>query len=99
MGHVNLAPIDLTIEFIEGFLSNKERFKPHLLNSVNTKERAPQVEMLRVVFKHMVQYSNQNLSRNVDYLFVQENKKGESLEWKIGSSKQRYDSSKFKLSY
>ena len=52
MGHVNLVPIDLTIEFIEGFSSKKEKFKPHLLNSADPKERAPQVEMLLSVFKH-----------------------------------------------
>ena len=99
MGHVNLVPIDLTIEFIDGFLRKKEKFKPHLLNSADPKERAPQVKMLLGVFKHMAQYSNQNLSRNVDYLFVKENKKGESMEWSVGSSKHRYDSSKFKLTY
>ena len=44
------------------------------MNSTDPKERAPQVEMLLGVFKHMAQYSNQNLSRNVDYLFVIENK-------------------------
>ena len=43
----------------------------------------------------MAQYSIQNLSRNVNYLFVKENKKDESMEWSVGSSKQRYDSTKF----
>ena len=99
MGHVNLVPIDLTIDFIESYSSKKEKFKPHLLNSTDPKERAPQVEMLVGVFKHMAQYSNQNLSRNVDYLLVKENRKSESMEWSVGSSKQRYDSSKFKLTY
>ena len=70
LGHANLVPIDLTIDFIESYLSKKEKFKPHLLNSTDPKERAPQVEILLNVFKHMAQYSNQNLSRNVDYLFV-----------------------------
>ena len=75
MGHVNLVPIDLTTDFIESYSSKKEKFKPHLLNSTNPKERAPQVEMLLSVFKHMAQYSNQNLLRNVDYLFTKENEK------------------------
>ena len=99
IGHVNLIPIDLTIEFIEGFSSKKEKFKPNLLNSADPKERTPQVEMLLGVFKHVTQYSNQNLLRNVDYLFVNKNKKGENMEWSVVSSKQRYDSSKFKLTY
>ena len=89
MGHVNLVPIDLTIDFIESYLSKKEKFKLHLLNSTDPKERAPQFEMLLSVFKHMAQYSNQNVSRNVDYLFVKQNKKSKSMEWSVGSSKQR----------
>ena len=89
MGHVNLVPTDLTIDFIERYSSKKEKFKPHLLNSTDPKERAPQFEMLLSVFKHMAQYSNQNVSRNVDYLFVKQNKKSKSMEWSVGSSKQR----------
>ena len=99
MEHDNLVSIDLTIDFIESYLSKKKKFKLHMLSSTDPKERAPQVEMLFGVFKHMVQYSNQNLSRNVDYLFVKENKKSENMEWTVGPSKQRYDSSKFKLTY
>ena len=99
LGHVNLVPIDLTIGFIESYSSKKEKFKPHLLNSTDPKERALQVETLLSVFKHMGQYSNQNLLGNVDYLLVKENRKSESMEWSVGSSKQRYDSSKFKLTY
>ena len=99
MGNVNLVPVDLTVEFNEDFPSKKKKFKPHLLNSADPEERAPQVKTLLGVFKHMAQYSNQKLSRNVDYLFVKENKKGESMEWSIGLSKHRYDSSKFKLTY
>ena len=75
MGHVSLVPIDLNVDFIESYSSKKEKFKPHLLNSTDPKERAPQVEMLLSVFKHMAHYSNQNLSRNVDCLFVKENLK------------------------
>ena len=89
MGHVNLVPIDLTIDFIENHSSKKEKFKPHLLNSTDPKERAPQVKMLLTVFKHMAQYSNQNLSRNIDYLFFKKNKKSENMEWSVGPSKQR----------
>ena len=89
MGHVNLVPIDLTINFIESYLSKKKKIKLHMLSSTDPKERALQVEMLLGVFKHMAQYSNQNLQRNVDYLFVKENKKNENMEWSVGPSKQR----------
>ena len=83
MGHINLVLIDITIGFIESYLSKKEKFKLHLLNSTDPKERAPQVEMLLGVFKHMAQYGNQNLLRNVDYLFVKENNSSESMEWSV----------------
>ena len=99
LGHVNLVPIDLTIDFFKSYSSKKEKFKPHLLNSTDPEERTPQVEMLLVDVKHMAQYSNQNLSRNVNYQLVKENRRSESMEWSVGSSKRRYDSSKFKLTY
>ena len=46
LGHVNLIPIDLTIDFIKSYSSKKEKFKPHPLHSTDSKERAPQVEIL-----------------------------------------------------
>ena len=64
----NLTPIDFTIDFIQKFSSKKTKFEPHLLNSLDEKEREPQVEMMYGLFKHIAQYSNQNLSRNVTYL-------------------------------
>ena len=64
----SLTPIDFTIEFIQKFSSKKAKFELHLLNSLDEKERGPQVEMMYGLFKHMAQYSNQNLSRNVTYL-------------------------------
>ena len=45
----------------------------------------------------MAKVSNQNLTRNVDYLNVAEKRDCEKMEWSVGSSKQRYDSSKCKL--
>ena len=45
------------------------------------------------LFKHMAQYSNQNLSQNVTYL-NSKLKKNNEMEWSIGSS-----NSKFKLTY
>ena len=55
--------------------------------------------MLYSLFKHMAQVSNQNLSRNVDYLNVKEKRNSDSMEWSVGSTKRRYYSSKFKLTY
>ena len=64
----SLTPINFTIEFIQKISSKKANFEPHLLNSLDEKEREPQVEMMYGLFKHMAQNSNQNLSRNVTYL-------------------------------
>lgn len=81
------------------FSSKKTNFQPNLLNSINSNERDPQVEMLYSVFKHMAQFSNQNLPRNVNYLKVKEKRNSESMEQSVGSSNKRYDLFKFKLTY
>ena len=98
-GNVNLIRIDFDIFLIELFSSKKTNFQPNLLNSTNSNERDPQVEMLYSVFKHMAQFSNQNLPRNVNYLKVKEKRNSESMERSVGSSNKRYDLSKFKLTY
>ena len=49
----SLVPIDFSIDFIESFSSQNEKFRPDLLNSTDNKVREPQVEMLYGVFKHM----------------------------------------------
>ena len=41
-----LTPIDFTIDFIESFSSQNEKFQPHLLNSTDNKVRDPQVAIL-----------------------------------------------------
>ena len=95
----SLTPIDFTIEFIQKFSSKKAKFEPHLLYSLDEKEREPQVEMMYGLFKHIVQYSNQNLSRNVTYLNSKLKKNINEMEWSIGSSNSKFDSKKFKLTY
>ena len=95
----SLTPIDFTISFIENVSTKKQKFQPHLLNSFDEKERAPQVEMLYGLFKHMAQFSNQNLSRNVTYLNLKQQRNASEMKWSIGSSNSRFDSTKFKLTY
>ena len=53
----SLTPIDFSISFTESFSTQKVKFQPNLLNSFNEKERAPQIEMLCGLFKHMAQFS------------------------------------------
>ena len=90
-----LTPIDFTIEFIESFGSQGEKFQPHLLNSTDKKVRDPQVEILYGLFKHMAQVSNQNLERNIAYLNLKQNRNTSEMEW----SNAKFDSTKFKLTY
>ena len=91
----SLVPIDFTIDFIQSFSTQNEKFRPDLLNSTDSKLRDPQVEMLYSVFRHIAQVSNQNLERNIAYLNLKQNRSSTEMEW----SNNRFDSSKFKLTY
>ena len=76
----------------------REKFNPSLLNSSDQDLRKLQVEMLSGVFRQMTEYSNNNLKRNADFLLVKSNKKADNIPW-VGSSKQRFDSSLYKLTF
>ena len=68
---------------------------------ISTEEdiRKPQVEMLYRVFRQMAKYSsNNNLKKNADFLLDKSNKKADNIPW-VGASKQRFDSSLYKLTY
>ena len=95
---MNLKPIDFSVEFIEPFPKKKAKFAPHLLNSDGS-ERLDQVEILYGLFNHMAKVSNQNLTRNVNYLNMHDKRGNDEMEWSVGGSKKLYDSSKFKLTY
>ena len=94
--NVSLMPNDISLELIESFSLLKDvSFKPHLLNSVKEEERKPQTEMLYGLFKHIAQFSNQNLERNIVHLNLLQNRSASEMEW----SNKKFDSSKFKLTY
>ena len=94
--NVSLVPTDVTLEFINSFSSEKQyNFQPDLLNSRDEKVREPHVKVLRELFKHIALYSNQNLERNIMYLNTKENRNASDMEWTTN----RFDSSKFKLTY
>ena len=94
--NVSLVPTDVTLEFINSFSSEKQyNFQPDLLNSRDEKVRVPHVKVLRVLFKHIALYSNQNLERNIMYLNNKENRSSNEMEWTTNC----FDSSKFKLTY
>ena len=90
-----LVSIDFNIDFIESFSKQQEKFRPDLLNSIDSNLRDPQVDMLRNVFNHIAQVSNQNLERNIAHLNLKQNRSSNDMEW----SSSRFDSSKFKLTY
>ena len=89
--NLSLVPIDFTIDFIQSFSTQNKKFRPDLLNSTDSKLRDPQVE----IFRHIAQVSNQNLERNIAYLNLKQNQSSTEMEW----SNNRFDSSKFKLTY
>ena len=94
--NVSLVPTDVTLEFINSFSSEKQYcFQPELLNSRDQKVREPHVKVLRELFRHIALFSNQNLERNITYLNAKENRNSSEMEWTTN----RFDSSKFKLSY
>ena len=97
--NINLSPVDCSISFIESFPNKKgEKFNPLLLNSTDQDLRKPQVEMMYGVFRKMAEYSSNNLKRNNDFLLAELNKKVDNIPW-VGASKQRFDSSLYKLTY
>ena len=96
--NVNLSLVDCSISFIESFSKNKEKFNLLLLNSIVQDLRRPQVEMLYGVFRQMAEYSNNNLKRGANFLLAKLNKKSHNIPW-VGASKQRFDSSLYKLTY
>ena len=69
-----------------------------LLNSTDQDLRKPQVEMLHGVFRQMAEYCNNNLTRNADFLLAKLNQNADNIPW-VGASKQRFDSSLYKLTY
>ena len=91
--NVSLFPVDITVDFIESFSSEKVSFRPDLLDSSDEKERKPQTEMLYGLFKHMATVSNQNLERNIVHLNITQGR--HEMEW----SNSKFNSSKFKLTY
>ena len=89
--NVSLVPTD-----VNSFSSEKQyNSQPDLLNSRDEKVREPHMKVLRELFKHIALYSNQNLERNITYFNAKENRNSSEMEWTTN----RFDSSKFKLTY
>ena len=96
---MNLSPVDCSLAFIESFSSKKgTHFNPKLLNSTDSDQRNPQVEMFHGLFRQISEHSNTNLIRNTDYLLAKNKERGENMSW-VDANKQRFDSTMFKLTY
>ena len=94
--NVSLTPIDVTLDFINSFSTDKNfKFRPDLLNSPSDDQREPHVKVLRLLFKQIATFSNQNLQRNVLYLNMKSDR--DSSEMECGND--QFNSKKFKLTY
>ena len=100
--NASLNQIDCSLELLSSFSPNKVDFQPHLLNSSIAEKRDLQVELLYNFFRKMAETSNANLIRNADYLLAShkqcDKQDHSNIVW-VGLSKQRYDTTKFKLTY
>ena len=95
--NVSLTPIDVTLDFINSFSNDKNfKFRPDLLNSPSDDQREPHVKVLRLLFKQMATFSNQNLQRNVLYLNMKSDRDSSEMEC---SGSTQFNSKKFKLTY
>ena len=96
--NVNFNLVDCILEFLISFSPDKIDFKPHLLNLVVAELRNAQIKMLYNIFRQMAETSNVNLIQNVDYLLVSHEQDKSKFFW-VGLTKQRYDTTKFRLTY
>ena len=97
--NVNFNPIDCSLDYLNPFPLDKEvSFWPDLLNSFEADLRSPQVELLYRFFKQMDETSNANIIGNADYLLLTNNIDNSGIVW-VGPTKQRFDTTKFKLMY
>ena len=95
--NVNLNLIDCSLDYLNSFSPDKEvSFRPDLLNYAEAELRSPQVEILYQFFRQMAETSNASIIRN--YLLAPNNKVNSGIVW-VGPTKQRFDTSKFKLTY
>ena len=98
--NVNLNSVDCSLEFLNSFSPDKVDIQPHLSNSSDPEKRDQQVGLMYNLSRQMAETSNANLIRNADYLLASAKEKRDNSEiaW-VGPIKQRYDSTKFKLTY
>ena len=94
--NVNLNLTDCSLELLSSFSHDKVDFKPHLSSSSVVKKRDPRVELLYNFYRQMAATSNANLIGNADYLLASCKQDDSKIVW-VGSTKQRYGTTKFKL--
>lgn len=89
---------DCSLDYLNSFSFDKVDFQPHLLNCSDAEKRDLPVELLYNFFRQMGETSNVNLICNVDYFLAstKEWRDNSEIAW-VGPTKQRYDSTIFKL--
>ena len=94
---VSLTPIDCLQENFRAYLRSKKDFNPIDLDDALNREDA--IKTLYTFFKKMIEVSDANLIRNVDYLVKKStNLNKQNIKW-IGHTQKRHDDSKFQLNY
>ena len=97
--NVNLNLIDCSLDYLNSFCPDTEvSFRPDLLNSASAELRSPQVKLLYQFLRQVAETSNTNLIRNAGHLLATSNKDNGNIVW-VGSTKQQFDTTKFKLTY
>ena len=96
MKNVSLHLIDCIYKNFKQYLSSGDEFMPQDLNSTDPQKRAIATEIVLDFFKDVVNVSNVNLVRNSNNLLTSLTKANDDLVW-VGTSKERFDSTKFKL--
>ena len=97
--NVNLNLIECSFDYLNSFSPDEEvSFLLDLLNSADAELRRPQDELLYQFFRQMAEASNSNIITNADYLLATNSKDNRNIVW-LGPTKQRFDTTKFKLMY
>ena len=99
MGKVSLTPTDCLRENFKDYLPSKKYFNTAGLNALNREDlnalnREDAIKTLYAFFKKMIEVSNFNLLRNVDFLVRSTGLNYQNIRW-IGQTQKRFDDPKF----
>ena len=91
-------PIDCPYEGFRQYAETEEDFIPTDLESKDHKKRTKAAEIVRTFFKDAAEVSNSTITKNANNLLTTLRHDDNDITW-IGTTKQRGDAGRFKLSY